>query len=464
MNSIRLLTILIGCCLSFSWHKAASAEDEIVVGELGKAIADHLALLHDRLGFSGTVLVSKDGEIVAAVAEGSVSHDTDQELTVNSLFEIASCTKSFTAVAVMQLAEAGKLSLDDSISKSLPAVPENCQEITIRHLLAHTSGIPGTNTRLQGSDIAAAVASFLKGGPKHPPGSRFEYWNQGYSLLSEIIARVSGQTYTDYMKTHVFKPSGMKSSCFTGDVAPENCTVATGQSSRGPQRTALEHPYGSYGFQYRGMGGLVTNVMDLWQWDRALHDAKILKPESLNEMIDPESTGRGLGWTLKKDPTGKATHGHNGIVRGFFADMRRIPSIDGAVFVLTNQDVSFAANLAMANIQQILFGETVDSKIPRMVAADFPSQIAGQYLDNRKRKLVIQTSGPLPSIRIHWGGPVTSGVIGLDEQGQHNLYLLSAREGVISFKLDTPLAFEMENGRATSVSLMGVTPPLKFRR
>ena len=126
---------------------------------------------------------------------------------------------------MLRLVQQGKLSLDDSISQHLPDVPEDCRLITVRHLLQHTSGIPGTNSAGGGDDIRKVLPLFLRGGPRHPPGTHWEYWNQGYALLSEIIANASGKDYTTYCKQELFEPAGLLATRFTGDAAPEGATV-----------------------------------------------------------------------------------------------------------------------------------------------------------------------------------------------------------------------------------------------
>ena len=128
--------------------RAHCYDGTIQEGELGERIVDFVQLAHEDLGFQGVVLAARDGKVIAAVAVGETGSKRNEALTVETLFEIASCTKPFTAVAIMKLAEQGKLTLDDSIAEHLPGVPENCRAITVRHLLQHTSGIPGTNSSI----------------------------------------------------------------------------------------------------------------------------------------------------------------------------------------------------------------------------------------------------------------------------------------------------------------------------
>ncbi len=466
MKQTRLL-ICYFAFLSFacSPHFAWCEDGDITSGEAGESIQKFVDVIHERLGFSGVVLAGRDGKIVAAIARGDSDPKSEKPLRRTSLFEIASCTKSFTAITILRLVESGKLSLDDSIAKHLPDIPENCQAITIRHLLTHTSGIPGNNTRGSGDDVKKVIPTFLAGGPRFPPGRRHEYWNQGYSLLSEIIARSTGQSYQDALRSMVFEPCEMTSSRFTGDPAPTGIDVSVGVSNYGPPRTALEHPYGSYGFQYRGMGGLVTNAEDLWKWDRALAGGKLLNDQSIREMIQAGPGNYGLGWRVGEAPDGTNCHFHGGSVRGFVAKIHRFPSIDGATFVLSNRDDTIPLTIIQHGVEQILFGKPADIVVPAAPDPKFVARVSGEYIDNKTRKLVIASGSGLPTVRIFWGGPITYGMLGLAADGTPHLFLLkSGSGGNIEFNDDGPLEFSPKAGRGTSVSLAGLTPPLVFER
>lgn len=256
----------------------------------------------------------------------------------------------------------------------------------------------------------------------------------------------------------------MTASCFTGDRSPTGANVAVGISSRGGSRSALDHPYGSYGFQYRGMGGLVTNVQDLWKWDRSLHKRELLADESMKEMTAAGEGGYGLGWFINQDPDGEPCHRHGGSVRGFLAEIRRYPSVDGSIFVLANQDESLSLSLMNSGVEQILFGQSPASEIPKSPGRAFVNRVAGEYRDAKQRKLTIEKSRGLPSLKIDSGGPVTAGYLGIDESNQPQLYLLVPAQGTIQFKADGALEFPGSPTQAQAVSLLSITPKLTFRR
>lgn len=366
-----------------------------------------------KKGFSGVVLAAVDGEPIAVVAVGRNANGAPPK--PDTLFEIASVTKTMTAAAVVRLADMGKLSLDDPISKHLPGVPANCRAITIRHLLQHTSGIPGTNSEGGGDDLRAVLPVFLKGGPRHKPGTHFEYWNQGYALLSEIIARAAGEPYTSAMRRLVFEPAGMKSTVFTGDRAPTGASVAQGRSRMGPPRSALEHPYGAYGFQYRGMGGVVTNVRDMLRFDRALADEDLFGGPNADVMFEPGQSGYALGWLVRRGPYGEV-HEHTGLVRGFTAVSRRYADRDGFIVVLCNDDAQDFRLLVDA-IEAALYAGTED----RVEGGKGVVPLVGLYTGERGSLLVIEAVAPdAAAARIVWSedGPVTRGLIKMGADGR----------------------------------------------
>lgn len=463
IKRIALGVIALAYCVNVPSVLLGQDESSVAV-PLDRQFRQCVENIGESVGFSGVVLVADKGEIAVVVSSGYADQAAETPMEDDALFEIASCTKPFTAIAIMQLAEQGKLALDDPISKHLPDIPANCKAITIRHLLSHTSGIPGSNSNGRGDDVRKVIPAFLAGGPRTRPGSRYAYWNQGYSLLSEIIARASGTSYTATVAKQIFSPAGMTASCFTGDQLPGGFAETTGTSTRGPSRTALEHPYGSYGFQYRGMGGLVTNVQDLWNWDRALHSGDLLSAESVKAMTTAGQGGYGLGWNIATAPDGEPCHRHSGSVRGFVSEICRYPSIDGAIFVLSNSDDAFPVLLLRKSLEDLLFGKESNVNLPSPPPSEWTEHLVGQYKDDRNRTLVIEQTTGLPKIRINWFGPVTRGYIGMDKDDSPALYLSVFARDQPRFQADGQLKFDRTNARATSVTLGSLQPPLVFRR
>lgn len=393
--------------------------DRFVAGDPHAQLIDKIANRCADMGVSGAILAARDGKVLVACGIGSADLEDVRPNTANTMFELASATKQFTASAILRLSEQGLLKLDDSISLHLPNVPDSCREITIRHLLQHRSGIPGTNSRGRGDDINAVVPVFLSGGPRHEPGTHWEYWNQGYALVSAIVEHASQRSYTDYCKEELFEKAGMRHSCFTGDVTPVDCDVAIGWSSRGQPRSALEHPYGSYGYQYRGMGGAVSNVWDLWKWDRALRGNDVLGEAATRELFDAGLNNYALGWLVARNHRGRLVQSHGGSVRGFVCELRRFPEDNGCLFVLCNRD-DVPVRAFSDLLESAMFDEDV-AMPPVALSPDLQDALAGTYLGPGGQQLIIEPDGETTRASILWRpgghGPVTHALIGQDDAG-----------------------------------------------
>jgi CubicO group peptidase (beta-lactamase class C family) len=447
------LRIFAAAAISSTVLSSAHAyEGFTAVGPKGKQIVSLVREAEVKAGFSGAVLAAENGKLIAAVAVGK---NGKQPLEVTTLFELASCTKPFTAIAVMKLVEEGKLKLDDPIAKYLPGIPEDCQAITIRHLLQHTSGIPGSNSAGHGTDLAQVLPTFLEGGPRTPPGERHEYWNQGYALLSEVIARASGKSYVTTMRTEVFKPCQMENSRFTGDRPPRGAKVATGMSTRGEPRTALEHPYGEYGFQYRGMGGLVTNLVDLWKWDRTLAAGKLLTADSIAEMTKPGEQGYALGWRVH-DEDGHTIHEHTGSVRGFLALVRRVPETDSCLFVLANSDDKGPFGIVCQLCKDVLAGREAKLVVPAAPEGELTDSLLGTYRDEQGRTFTVERDGKQLAAAINWHGPISYGHLNQGE-GDELTFDMSGSSNKIAVERGA-------DGTVTALTITDLGSPIKFVR
>lgn len=422
---IRFATLVLGALFTLSALAAPPKDSDeastLESGDAGRRIVA-LARAYESVGFTGAVLAARRGEVVAAVGVGSSDLEGKHPNTPATLFEIASATKQFTATAAVRLAQDGKLDLDAPISRYLPGVPKECEAITTRHLLGHTSGIPGSNVNGDAADIAKALPQFLKGGPKYEPGSHWEYWNQGYAIASEIIAKAAGEPYTAYCKRALFEPAGMKSTCFTGDKPPKvsGASPAVGRSGQGPARGALEHPYGSYGLQYRGMGGVVTSVWDLWRWDRALATpGKVLGEKGASELFTPGLNSYALGWFVRTDAKGRKVLSHGGGVRGFACELRRLPDDDACVIVLCNDDRAPARLVADA-VQAALLGDPAGATPPTPLADALSKELLGEFRDDKGNTLRTTREGKVVRAEIEWAGQPglkTRGYLGNGEAG-----------------------------------------------
>ncbi|MBK9187441.1 MAG: beta-lactamase family protein [Phycisphaerales bacterium] len=414
---INRFTLLAVCLLVPLVGASVDADDDapIKVGEKGEKIAAFAAGL-DEQGFSGVVLAALDAKVIAAQGVGFADTAKTIPNTPGTLFEIASLSKQFTAAGLLRLAQDGVLTLDDPLHTRLPGVPDDCKAITLRHLLQHTSGIPGANSRGSGFDLERVLPSFLRGGPRHTPGTHWEYWNQGYALAAEVMTQTSGRDFPDSLKVAIFRRAGLHSACFTGDAVEPTRVVSVGQSVHGPARGALEHPYGEFGFQYRGMGGVVISAMDLWRWDRSLETDAVLDAKAREAFFTPGPGNYALGWFVRTNEKGRLTQSHGGGVRGFVCEMRRFPSHQACIIVLANRDDAPVRDVANA-IEQILFDEPLtwlsppDEKFSRELVGDYESTARPGVM------LLISLHGNAVQAWIDWSGRVTRGKIGLDGAG-----------------------------------------------
>jgi len=405
---------------------ARADDDRVAVGEKGQRLAQLVARC-EALGFGGAVLAARDGKVVAALGVGHADLEGKVPCTATTLFELASATKQFTGACVVHLAQHKKLDLDDPLTRHLPGVPASCAKITLRHLLQHTSGIPGDNSQGGGVELAAVLPSFLRGGPTHEPGTHWEYWNQGYALLSEVVARRGEASYVAYCRTALFEPAGMRSTRFTGDVAPTGAVVAIGRSTNGAPRSALDHPYGEYGFQYRGMGGAVSSVWDLWRWDRALHGTKVLSPTAKAALFAPGLNDYALGWFVRKLTADLTVQSHGGGVRGFRCEIRRYPEAGACVFVLSHHDGFDTHQLANVLEAELLDIPAPFKPVPAALAPDLAGRLVGRFADGKGVECEIALDGRATLVRIHWKGignegPVTRAFLGVESSGRVVLY------------------------------------------
>ena len=206
-------------------------------------------------GFSGVVLVARHGTIIMEKAYSPLSGDP---LTTTSQFDIASITKSFTAAAILRLRSAHKLSFSDPISRSFPYARADKRDITIFHLLTHTSGLAGHSA---GSGIMrrdGAVTAILTQRLEYPPGTHYQYQDDNYQLLAAIIEIASGEKWEDYVKRELLTPARMRSTTFQG---------------------------GDWG--HKGANGMRSTVRDLYRWLTAIHEGKLFGRTESRELESP---------------------------------------------------------------------------------------------------------------------------------------------------------------------------------
>jgi CubicO group peptidase (beta-lactamase class C family) len=359
------------------------------------------------------VLVAKKGEILYRNAVGLANLELGTALSPDQVFRIGSITKQFTAAAILQLAEQGKLSLDDEITRFLPDYPTQGERITIEHLLTHTSGIR-SYTAMKEFDASVRrrdfspleLIGFFKDQPMDfKPGTQWRYNNSGYIVLGYIIEKVSGQSYTQYVAENLFKPLGMHNSYY-GAIEPVIKNRVAGYVQAGEKGPYANAPYWSMHIPYAA-GALVSTVDDLYTWTRALHGGKVIGPESLKKATTPYRLADGsssrYGYGLQLGYLfGSPTVEHTGGIPGFTTDMLYLPAEDVCVVVLTNCNClppgDLTARLAAVAIDQPLAPQ------PIAVAAGALEALVGVYEnDKNEQRIITVENGRLYSQRT--GGP-----------------------------------------------------------
>ena len=278
-----------------------------------------------------SVAVVKDGTVVLAKGYGFSDVEKSTKATEQTVYQLASVTKPFTAMAILLLVEDGKLSLDGKVTEILPGLPAAWAPVTVRHLLSHTSGIKSYTDvfgekKVPASQVFTAdqILVLVKDAPlAFTPGEKYAYCNTGYYLLGMIVEKASGKPYGTFVADRIFKPLGMTSTSLD-DYADARPVRARGYSFNNGQTQPAEHTHPTQPFS---AGALVSTVVDLARWDAALTGRKLLKPASYDRCGRrcASTTARrrhyALGWQVQPYRTRpRQAHG-GGITR--VLDVRR---------------------------------------------------------------------------------------------------------------------------------------------
>jgi CubicO group peptidase (beta-lactamase class C family) len=292
-----------------------------------------------------TVAIIKDGALVKAEAYGRANLEHDIPARPDTVFKIGSVSKQFLAAGIMLLVQDGRIALDDKVSKHLAGTPDTWEAITIRHLLTHTSGLVREGPSFDPHKLQPDLEVIQSAYPlplRFPPGEKWEYSNLGYFTLAEVIHRVSGKPWGEFLAERVFTPLGMTATRVTS-VAAIIPNRAAGYAWRAGEFQNTEDFVA-----VRPSGAFLSTVRDLAKWEAALLTERILKETSKAAMLTPVSLndGRkhpyGLGWQLddfpagSPAPTGVPMIRHGGSMPGFRAGYFRWPRQRLAVIVLTN--------------------------------------------------------------------------------------------------------------------------------
>ncbi len=293
-----------------------------------------------------SVLVRHDGRIVVAKGIGLADLDSGTAATASTNYRLASVTKQFTAMAILILANEGRLSLADPIERWLAALPPWSDGVTIRHLLTHTSGIvdyedliaKDATRQVLDRDVLDLLAG--QSDRYFAPGTSYRYSNSGYALLALIVERASGMPFQDFLRLRIFEPVGMSATLawLQGGPAVPDRAYGHGRSGNGWSRTDQ-----SITSAVLGDGGIYSSVSDLAKWDAELGRPTLIPPALLEEAFTPATKtdvagiSYGYGWRIGELAGRRMLH-HTGETRGFRNAILRIPEEELTVVVLTNRD------------------------------------------------------------------------------------------------------------------------------
>ncbi len=318
--------------------------------ELRPALDDRIKGIMERQHIPGmAIVVMKNGLVIERRGYGIADRATQTTVGADTKFPIGSVTKQFTAAAVMLLVEEGKLDLDQPISQYLSDLPTAWQPLTLRQLLNHTSGL---SESYDYGKVKQPIDLLKFGNPKldFPPGEAWMYSNTGFLVAGLIIEKVSGQSYTDFMRDRIFQPLGMTNTQAELSTVPN---LATGYfwNDRGWNRQLDKQDLTGWQWAHAA-GNIISTVTDMTQWLAALNDRKLLKPSSYEQLWanatlkNGRSTDYGLGWGVNQF-NGHAKTIHGGSVSGYASGLVRFPNDRIDVVVLTNNGIVDGSQLAI---------------------------------------------------------------------------------------------------------------------
>ncbi|MBO9611824.1 MAG: beta-lactamase family protein [Dyadobacter sp.] len=327
-----LLVLLVVYCPIF-------AQDEVLYR------IDRLFSVQFKAGEPGAnILIAKSGKIIYQKAFGMANMELGVPSDTATVYYIASNTKQFTAVAILQLVEKRMISLDDTLGKFVKSVAP-ASGITIRQLLSHTSGLNGNGYRdslniPEGKTVQAETERYAARNVAFAPGSKWAYNNANFQVLGHIIEKLSGKTYAEYIRENIFVPAGMNASL----VATSDEPIVKGRASGyGILRKGIvNYPLHDIS-EFFASGGILTTASDMLRWNRALVSGKLLPKNLLELAFTPIRLNNGLiapygfGWYVD-DLRGSTVLRHGGAVPGFISETFYLPEKDIYIVILINSE------------------------------------------------------------------------------------------------------------------------------
>ncbi len=427
--------------------------------------------------------VARGDDVLYGQGYGLANLDHGVAITPDTVFDVGSVTKQFTAASIVLLSLDGALSLGDDVRTYLPELPDYGQTITIDHLLHHTSGVRDylNLMALGGREFYAPISHLdivellaRQRGLNSPPGDRYSYSNTGYMLLATIVERVSGQTFGTFARERIFDPLGMTATFLYEDAEQVVPHRATGYAPEAGDGFRMVH---NYSFATAGDGQLYTTVGDLLRWSHAFTTDQVAGPDFTAVMLTPgtlatgQATRYGAGLALGEYRS-LATNGHGGSTWGFRAQLVRFPDHGLSVAVLCNREDVNPGRLANGIVDLYLADHLEPAQEPggarprrrgqrsevaavssRIVPGDYEGSFYSEELDARHHiglddgALSVRIERWPPLVLIRTGGDSFAGIDFPAWTGPRRVALefrRSARGAVVGFTLSAGQARDIE--------------------
>ncbi|MEZ4735044.1 MAG: serine hydrolase domain-containing protein [Caldilineaceae bacterium] len=367
--------------------------------DLARQLDAMVAAAYPDDGPGAAVLVLRDGEVILRQGYGLANVELGVPIAPEMVFRLGSVAKQFTAMAILILAEEGKLALDDEITTYLPAYPTQGQTITIEHLLTHTSGVKDmeflpARLAVERSDLSIEeLLDLFKDEPlDFVPGTAWSYSNSGYILLGAIIEQVSGMSYADFIQQRIFLPLGMTHSYYDDPTLVIPGRVAgytrTNDGYTNAAYMSMTQPYAA--------GALASSVDDLAKWDAALYTSKLVKQSTLRPMFksvvlkNGQAPGYGYGWGVGTY-AGHPIQDHNGGINGFYTEVMRLPADKVYIAILSNlENPAVAPDELAFDIATLVIGKPYQDPKAITLPATTLVSYEGVYLVNGQGGVVIR--------------------------------------------------------------------------
>jgi CubicO group peptidase (beta-lactamase class C family) len=326
-------------CLLFTCATLALSQSSI-----DSAVADYVKAEMERQHIPGlALLVTRDGKVVRSEGFGLANVEVQVPVKPETIFQSGSVGKQFTATAVMMLVEAGKIGLNDPLTKYFPEAPPSWKNVTVRELLSHTGGFgdypKDFNFRKDWTE--PQLLKLVESIPlAYPPGTKWEYSNLGYLTLGILIHRVSGEFYGDFLRQRIFQPLGMQATRIISEVDIIPNRAAGYRLLKGELKN---QEWVAPAMNTTADGSLYFSIVDLSRWDAALYEGKLLKRSSFDLMWTPvklkngqsNKAGYGFGWFIEERNGHRCIH-HDGSWQGFETAIDRYVDDHLSVVALTN--------------------------------------------------------------------------------------------------------------------------------